>query len=698
LSARAAQCPNCGGAVRFRTGASLVSICPQCKSAVARRGTDLEAIGTVAELLPTSSPFKVGMDARPQKGTHPFHIAGRLQLSTGEGAWDEWYLAFADGTWGWLAEAQGGFWVMTPVKPPQVPPYEQLQPGGTLDLGAYGTFAIVEAREATYVSAEGELPFAAPPGSVFRYADLSGTDGSLATLDYGDGPGLDGFYVGRPVALESLGIEGLVAWSDRTVSVKALALNCPSCGGALQLKDPANTVRIACPFCGSLLGSADGKEQGPPSKFAVLEKLAAVPFKPALPLGAEGTLRGHKYAILGALRKTTSSGGEDYFWTEYLLKEAKSEAYHWLAESDGHYTLLEPVPAGEVTDGARVAVFRDTSYRIFSRSQARVAGVLGEFYWSVRNGETTEGTDYIRPPRMLSKERAKKEIAWTEGAYVPSAEIAAAFALKEPLPLPEGVGACQPWPHADTSHLWWRTAWLLSLAAVVVYLVAKLFTPHAVVYDQTFDLTDPKRLIYSPQGGESPASADWTQGAATPAASPANPAAAREAAEAAVSAARVLVSQPFETKRGANLAVDLWAPTNNTWVDVGFDLISEASGEVRSFDLISDKYSGVDGGESWSEGSQSRHLYVPRIPAGRWVLRLEPESEAGKAPPSFRVRLTSGVPHISHLILVILLLFLVPTLLLFSKFAFEGRRWAGSDFTSTGGERESDDSDDSDDK
>jgi Domain of unknown function (DUF4178) len=692
LSARAAQCPNCGGQVQFRTGASLVSICPQCKSAIARKGADLEAIGKVAELVPTSSPFKVGMDARPQKGTRPFHIAGRLQLSTGEGTWDEWYVGFTDGTWGWLAEAQGGFWLMTPVKPPQVPAFEALNAGETLDLGSYGTFAVTEAREATYASAEGELPFVAPPGSVFRYADLSGADGSLATLDYGDGPGLDGFYVGKPVALENLGIAGLAAWSARKVSAKAQALNCPNCGGALQLRDPANTVRIACVFCGSLLGSADRKEQGTPSKFDVLEKLSAVTFKLALPLGAEGTLRGHKYAILGAVQKTCSSDGEDYFWIEYLLKEEKSEAYHWLAESNGHYTLLEPVPAGEVTDGPRVAIFRGTSYRIFSRSHATVAAVLGEFYWTVRKGETTEATDYIRPPRMLSKEKAAKEIAWTEGAYVPPGEVAAAFALKDPLPSPEGVGACQPWPHADTSHLWWKTAWILSLASVVVYFLAKLLTPHAVVFDQTFDLTDPQRVIYTARGGASSTSVDWTQGGATP--SPANPFAAHEAAEAALSTARVLISEPFETKRGANLAVDLWAPTNNTWVEVSFNLISEASGEVRSFGLISDRYSGVDDGESWSEGSQNRRIFVPRIPAGRWILRLEPESDAGNAPPSFRVRLTSGVPHVSHLVLLIFILFLIPTILVFSKFAFEGRRWAESDFTSAGGERESDDSDD----
>lgn len=693
MSARAAQCPNCGAQVRFRTGASLVSICPQCKSAIARKGADLEAIGTVAELVPTSSPFRVGMDARPQKGARPFHIAGRLQLSTGEGTWDEWYVGFTDGTWGWLAEAQGGFWLMTPVKPPAVPAFEALSPGESLELGGYGSFAIVEVREATYSSAEGELPFVAPPGSVFRYADLSGADGSLATLDYGDGPSLDGFYVGKPVALESLGIAELVAWSDRTVSVKALALNCPNCGGALQLKDPANTVRIACPFCGSLLGSADRKDAGPASKFTVLEKLAAVPFKPRLPLGAEGALRGHAYAILGVVQKTCSSGGEDYFWTEYLLKEEKSEAYHWLAESNGHYTLLEPVPAGEVSDGTKVASFRGNNYRVFSRNQARVAAVLGEFYWAVKTGEATEATDYVSPPRMLSKEKAKKEIAWTEGAYVPPAEIAAAFALKEPLPAPEGVGACQPWPHAETARLWWKTAWFLALASIVVYFLARLITPHAVVYDQTFDLVDSARGIFVARGGKTSTSADWSQSDGGTAKA-ANPIAAREAADNALAAARAIVSEPFETKRGANLAVDLWAPTNNNWVQVGFNLISGATGEVRSFDMISDRYAGVDDGESWSEGSQNRRIYVPRIPAGKWVLRLDPETEAGKAPPSFRVRLTSGVPHVSHLVWVILLLLVIPTLLSFSKLSFEGRRWAESDFTTAGGERDEDGGDD----
>ncbi|MEO8055408.1 MAG: DUF4178 domain-containing protein [Acidobacteriota bacterium] len=691
MSARAAQCPNCGAEVQFSAGSSLVTICRQCRSAVARRGVDLEAIGVVAELVPTSSPFKVGMRSRGTKAVKPFTIVGRLQLSTGEGTWDEWHVALADGGFAWLAEAQGGFWMMLPLKAPAVPEWAQLSPGQALDLGAYGRYAIAEVRQATYVSAEGDLPFVAPPGSVFRYADISGADGSLGTLDYGDDPGLDGFYVGRKLELADLGIEGLTAWKDRKSSAKAQALNCPACGGALELRDPANTVRIACSHCGSILGGTD--ETSPPDKFAVIRKLTAVPFKPSIPPGAAGALNGHPYTVLGAVQKETTSDGTTYLWVEYLLKEQKTEAYHWLAESNGHFTLLEPVPGGGVEATARYATFKGARYRIFSRSRATVRAVIGEFYWAVKKGESTTATDYVAPPRMLSSESGASESAWTEGAYVPHDDVAAAFPSAA-LPRPSGVAAAQPWPHEGTSHLWWKTARILALAAIVVFAIARVTAPKRVVFDHTYDLVDADRMLYAERGSAG-AAGGWAQQTAP---APQNPVAAREVREEAEAARRVILSEPFETKRTANLEAVIWAPTDNTWVGVGVSLIAEGTGDVRTFGLVSDRYHGVDGGESWSEGSQSRTVRVSRVPAGKWVARLDPESERGKAPPQFRIRLTSGVPHLSHLIWTLVLLLVPPFLLVFSRLSWEGRRWAESDFTSAGGERtDSDSGSDSDD-
>ena len=627
-----------------------MTVCPQCRSAVSRKGATLEALGVVAELVPTSSPFRLGMTAKPKAaGLKPFRIVGRLQLSTGEGTWDEWHVSFEDGRYGWLAEAQGTFWVTRPLPAPTNPPppdFPQIAPGQRLSFGGYGEFTVTDRRQALYTSAEGDLPFAATPGAVFMYADLSGADGSVGTLDYGDDPGVDAFFVGRPVALAELGVEGLEGWSERKVAARASSLNCPACGAGLQLKDPANTVRVACTYCGSVL--ATPQDGATAAKFEVLARLQKLPFKPLLPLGGEGTLRGRPYAILGAVLKACTVDGVHYYWREYLLKETKSEAYHWLVESNGHWTLVEPAAAGEVSTAPRLAVYRGTRYKHFQSTTARVEAVLGEFYWEVKKGESTDVSDYVAPPRILSEERYANEVTWSEGSYVPKEELESGFGLGAPLPTPEGVGSNQPWPHAETARGFLRTVALFAGIAVFLFVFFNIKADRKVVYQKRHDLsvstTDP---TIAPD---------------------------------AIAEALTVVTEPFEVPRSGNVEARIDAPTDNSWVYVGAVLLEEATGQAYGFGLQSDYYHGVDGGERWSEGSRSRTVYVGRVPAGRYVLRLEPELERGKAPPYYDIRLRSGVPRFAHLMAVLVLLLLGPIALAISKARFEGRRWAESDY------------------
>ena len=48
----------------------------------------------------------------------PYEITGRVQIQhEAGGIWDEWYVAFRDGKrWGWLAEAQGRYYLTFPKK------------------------------------------------------------------------------------------------------------------------------------------------------------------------------------------------------------------------------------------------------------------------------------------------------------------------------------------------------------------------------------------------------------------------------------------------------------------------------------------------------------------------------------------------------------------------------------------------------
>lgn len=633
--------------MHFRAGTSLVTVCPHCRAAVSRKGVNLENIGVVAELVPTSSPFQLGMAGRPKQGYKRFTIVGRLQLSTGEGVWDEWHVAFDDGRYGWLAEAQGAFYLMKPMPAPKVAEWVQLSPDDHLHLDPYGGFRVSEKRESLYVAAEGDLPFVAPPGSHFQYCDLTGDDGSFATLDYGDDPGLDGFFVGRRIELTDLGIPGLTTWDKRSVAAKASSLNCPSCGGAIQLKDPNATVRIACPYCGSILGE---KESGA-GKFEVLKRLQKVPLQPEIPLGSEGTLNGHPYVVLGLVGKSTTVEEIKYYWGEYLLKETKTEDYHWLVVSNGHWSLVEPV-RDPVSGDDRLAVYQGRSYRLFQVADAKVEAVLGEFYWEIKQGEKTTALDFVNPPRILSKEISGNEVNWSEGVYVPKQDVDTAFALKEPLPDPTGIAPNQPWPRETEARIVRRTAGILALVAIGLFILFQILWPKKVVFEGKFQL---RPLLPDDKPPET-----------------------------------LVLTEPFEIPRSGNIEVHLEAPTDNNWVAVGMNLIDQSSGEVRSFGLVSDYYHGVDDG---SEGSRDRTLYLSSVPKGKYVLRLEPEFEAGKQPDWYAARLRSGVPRFYRLVWVLLFIGAWPFFLMISRIRFESARWADSDVSGGGGSSDSGDDD-----
>ena len=105
-----APCPSCAAPVEFKCRTSLMAICPYCTTCVARGDKGLEDHGKVADLVDTQSPLKVGAKGR-FKGK-PFRIVGRIQFQhSAGGMWDEWYAEMPGGKWGWLAEAQGRFYM-----------------------------------------------------------------------------------------------------------------------------------------------------------------------------------------------------------------------------------------------------------------------------------------------------------------------------------------------------------------------------------------------------------------------------------------------------------------------------------------------------------------------------------------------------------------------------------------------------------
>jgi hypothetical protein len=136
---------------------------------------------------------------------------------------------------------------------------------------------------------------------------------------------------------------------------------------------------------------------------------------------------------------------------------------------------------------------------------------------------------------------------------------------------------------------------------------------------------------------------------------------------------------PIFVPADANVQVNVEAPVSNSWLYLEGALINEETGAVDEFDVEVSFYSGVDSDGSWTEGSRSAARYIPAVPAGRYLLRLAPQWESGKAPPNYSLTVRSRVPRFYHFVLAVLALLAWPAGRMWRYFRFETERWSESD-------------------
>jgi len=743
VSRTKANCPSCGAEVAFKIGTSLVTVCEFCHTVVARGDRTVQDLGKVVDLVETASPLQ--LDLKGKYNGKAFRIVGRCQFShSAGGVWDEWYCAFPGGKWGWLAEAQGQFHLTFEQELPaglKLPGIDSLQVGRRIKLPDVGTFTVAEIGTATTLGAAGELPFEPHPNEVSTFVDLAGPASEFATFDYGLTPAVA--YVGRTVTLDDIGIDQrAIAPAKVAREVAALSLSCPQCGGALELRAPDQTQRVACPYCNSLLDATKGTLQ-------YLQSLDPLPRPILIPLGSKGTFQGIEYTVLGFVSRSVTFDGVDYYWDEYLLYQPR-EGFRWLVESDNNWSFVQPVSIGEVNTAHQSAfvTWQGETFKIFQKAVATVRFVAGEFYWKIAPGERVWASDFIHPPQMISLEeppprlqsdRAAEsiflpdddqprpdstfvpsvstqmvagEITASLGTYLPHAEVETAFGISG-LPRSGKIAPNQPFPYktvyrdaglllaglfllgmcfvvtASPHEVFRHSYTILQAGAVAAPVIAPMAPvgPNGLPVPQPPDAQLPGAqlpgapVVPNPAPVPPVAAAVPAPGQPAPAAGDNKPAAPAAAPAPVVVEPNTFFSDtPIELRPRQPIEIFLSSGVNQSWVSVEGQLFNEETGDVQPFEVSNEFYSGIEGGESWSEGSRRTSTIVSALPAGKYTLRIEGQSGSSH-PESITIAIEQGSFRILNFFLAFLALALFPLCVLLYHWNFDRRRWEDSEYS-----------------
>jgi DNA-directed RNA polymerase subunit RPC12/RpoP len=406
------------------------------------------------------------------------------------------------------------------------------------------------------------------------------------------------------------------------------AVKCSKCGAPIELRSPSS-LSVACGSCGSVLDP-----RTPDLALIAAAAKRQEKYRPRIPLGHKGRLKGEVFQCIGYMARRTKVDGQPYTWHEYLLFNPY-KGYRWLVEYQGHWTSVKPAhvtPEASATGGLR---FFGEDYRHFQSCRAEVVFVVGEFYWQVRVGDSAELEDYVCPPSILSIERTADETSCSVGTYVTGQEVWQAFQLPGEPPETTGVAPAQPSPIQPDVGKSWALFAALCLVTIAIHSFVVSISQNKRIWQGRFNY---------------------------------------DAAEAEKSK----VTEVFEiTGRTSNVVIKTSARVDNHWLFAGYALINEGTGVAIDFGREVSYYHGYDGGESWAEGSTSDEVVIPQVPAGRYYLRVEPQSDT--SPVLYEVEVWRDVPQLFPLLMSWFILAIPALIASLRQYTFEVRRWSESD-------------------
>lgn len=584
----------------------------------------------MADLLEDHSPLQINTQGRYKGGN--FVIVGRVQYQYAEGIWNEWHILFSNGKSGWLSEASGSYVISF-----QVPKFET-----HANLSSYGVndpivitgqqFRVVGIESAKCIAGEGEIPFKIIPGEINAVIDCTNQT-AFASINFSEIPPL--LFLGEQVELHTLSLKNLKEQLQSSPNVKVKSFNCPSCASPIEVNS-LSSKSIVCGACTAVLDVSN-------KNVEILKKYqTATHIKPRIELGSVGSFEGADFRIIGFMRRQVVASPYAGEWDEYLLHNP-TQGFRWLTASRGHWNYVKPLQKSPTVSkswsGTSTNIFLYENYKHFEKYRAKVSFVMGEFYWRVSLDDAAEINDYVAPPSILSQETSKKEVTWSQGEYLTTAEVEEAFKHTFSLPEPSGISANQPSQYQQESLDFLQAMAGFMMIGLILQLCFVLTASNRVVLDTV--------ATFSQSWGESPS----------------------------------FSSEPFTIEgHKSNLIITQSTNIENTWVATDLVLVEKNTGKSYRSAREMGYYTGYDTDGRWSEGSQESEVEFSAIPAGEYYLIVEPSTEQSQKNEVYdHIKIYRNVPQWSNLFMLWLFLTIIPCIIYYLKYRFEVKRWENSD-------------------
>lgn len=379
----------------------------------------------------------------------------------------------------------------------------------------------------------------------------------------------------------------------------ARKIECPACGGSIEVKAAGYTVTVACRYCGSLLDVAN-------PDVRLIEEYHRATSQLQIPLGNRGTIDDVEWEVVGWQGRSD----DEVRWDEYLLFNPYS-GYRWLIQSEGEWQF-----GGMITDppemGSGSVLWRGKHYsQDYDPVTSTTDSVVGEFYWRVRVGDSVVGTTYSAGKQTLSVERSGDELNWTSLYSLGHANVPGSFGVGPrrggrrnagaPDERPPGYGS----PEGLFGKL--KNEYRNAEGMGVDDLFSMLFYGVIAAVAITFIM----------------AGFGWSSARFSSAIDIAVDAPAQTA-----TLGSLTVNRPYQFITVTARSGDF----QNKWVDLDYSLVDrKTQRSIDAYGLV-EQYTGRDSDGIWREGSYSNNVLFARVPRGSYDLVVEASAHSWVRP------------------------------------------------------------------